>query len=136
MEYIIYQKQEINNLNKKYLKTNKNVMKKHNFNAGPSVLPDVVIKKAAEAVLDFNGSGLSILSISHRTKEFDAVMDEAKALFRELLEIPDNYQIFFVDGNGTFYSPKDATASAAADTYFIERFFCRYRDRGHLPERK
>ena len=56
-------------------------MVKHNFNAGPSVLPDVVIKKAAEAVLDFNGSGLSILSISHRTKDFDAVMDEAKALF-------------------------------------------------------
>ena len=76
-------------------------MVKHNFNAGPSVLPDVVIKKAAEAVLDFNGSGLSILSISHRTKDFDAVMDEAKALFRELLEIPDNYQIFFVGGGAS-----------------------------------
>ena len=76
-------------------------MVKHNFNAGPSVLPEVVIKKAAEAVLDFNGSGLSILSISHRTKDFDAVMDEAKALFRELLEIPDNYQIFFVGGGAS-----------------------------------
>ena len=76
-------------------------MVKHNFNAGPSVLPDVVIKKAAEAVLDFNGSGLSILSISHRTKDFDAVMDEAKSLFRELLEIPDNYQIYFVGGGAS-----------------------------------
>ena len=76
-------------------------MVKHNFNAGPSVLPDVVIKKAAEAVLDFNGSGLSILSISHRTKDFDAVMDEAKALFRELLNIPENYQIYFVGGGAS-----------------------------------
>ena len=58
-------------------------MKKHNFNAGPSILADEVIENAAKAVLDFNGSGLSILSISHRTKDFDAVMEEADALFRE-----------------------------------------------------
>ena len=93
-------------------------MVKHNFNAGPSVLPDVVIKKAAEAVLDFNGSGLSILSISHRTKEFDAVMDEAKALFRELLEIPDNYQIFFVGGGAStqfFQIPYNFLGTKAAE---------------------
>ena len=74
---------------------------KHNFNAGPSILPQEVLEKAAQAVLNFNGSGLSLLSISHRTKEFDAVMDEAKALFRELLEIPDNYQIYFVGGGAS-----------------------------------
>ena len=78
-------------------------MKKHNFNAGPSVLADEVIEKAAQAVLDFNGSGLSILSISHRTKDFDAVMAEADALFRELLHIPDNYKIIYLGGGASTY---------------------------------
>ena len=49
-------------------------MKKHNFNAGPSVLPDVVLNNAAKAIIDFNGSGLSLLSISHRTKDFEDVL--------------------------------------------------------------
>lgn len=90
---------------------------KHNFNAGPSILPREVLEKAAQAVLDFNGSGLSLLSISHRTKEFDAVMDEAKALFRELLEIPDNYQIYFVGGGAStqfFHIPYNFLGTKAA----------------------
>ena len=78
-------------------------MKKHNFNAGPSILADEVIEKAAQAVLDFNGSGLSLLSISHRTKDFDAVMAEADALFRELLHIPDNYKIIYLGGGASTY---------------------------------
>ena len=76
-------------------------MKKHNFNAGPSILPQEVIENAAKAVLDFNGSGLSILSISHRTKDFDAVMDTAVSLFRELLGIPENYKIIFLGGGAS-----------------------------------
>lgn len=76
-------------------------MKKHNFNAGPSILPDVVLENAAKAVLDFNGTGLSILSISHRTKDFEEVLASAKSLFRELLGIPDNYQIYFVGGGAS-----------------------------------
>lgn len=76
-------------------------MKKHNFNAGPSVLADEVIENAAKAVLDFNGLGLSLLSISHRSKDFDAVMAEADALFRELLHIPDNYKIFYIGGGAS-----------------------------------
>ena len=59
-------------------------MKKHNFNAGPSILPEVVYEKTARAILDFNGTGLSILSISHRSKEFDEVMAQADSLLREL----------------------------------------------------
>ncbi|MBR6629776.1 MAG: 3-phosphoserine/phosphohydroxythreonine transaminase, partial [Bacteroidaceae bacterium] len=55
-------------------------MKKHNFNAGPSILPREVIEQTAQAILDFNGSGLSILEISHRHKDFQAVIDEATAL--------------------------------------------------------
>lgn len=71
-------------------------MKKHNFNAGPSILPRVAIENAAKAILDFEGSGLSLLEISHRTKDFEAVNNEAMALFRELLNIPDNYKILFL----------------------------------------
>ncbi len=63
-------------------------MKKHNFYAGPSILPQYTIDKVIEGVKDFAGTGLSIMEISHRSKEFIAVMNEAIALFRELLEIP------------------------------------------------
>ena len=76
-------------------------MKKHNFNAGPSILPDVVLEAAAKAIIDFNGTGLSLLSISHRTPDFEAVLAEAKTLFRELLNIPDNYKIYFVGGGAS-----------------------------------
>ena len=64
-------------------------MKKHNFSAGPSILPREVIENTAQAVLDFNGMGLSVLEISHRSKDFQAVLDEAVALFKELLNSPD-----------------------------------------------
>ncbi len=76
-------------------------MKKHNFYAGPSILPDVAYENAAKAIMDFNGTGVSILSISHRTKDFEAVVDSAKSLMRELLSIPDNYHIFFVGGGAS-----------------------------------
>ena len=76
-------------------------MKKHNFNAGPSILPRTVIENEAAAILDWDGMGLSLLEISHRTKEFDAVMDEAVALFRELLGVPENYKIIFVGGGAS-----------------------------------
>ena len=56
-------------------------MKKHNFNAGPSILPREVIEDTAKAILDFNGSGLSLMEISHRAKDFKPVVDEAVALF-------------------------------------------------------
>ena len=61
---------------------------KHNFCAGPAVLPQEVIEKSAQAVYDFAGSGISILSISHRSKEFQPVLDEAVALIKEILDIP------------------------------------------------
>ncbi len=76
-------------------------MKKHNFSAGPSILPDVAYQNAAKAILDFNGTGLSILSISHRTKDFEDVLDSAQALMRELLSIPENYHIYFVGGGAS-----------------------------------
>lgn len=76
-------------------------MKKHNFNAGPSILPREVIEDTAKAVLDFNGSGLSILEISHRAKDFQPVVDEAVALFKELLQIPDGYSVLFLGGGAS-----------------------------------
>ena len=76
-------------------------MKKHNFYAGPSILPQYTIKNTADAVLDFAGTGLSVLEISHRSKEFQAVMDETQALFKELLEIPAGYEVVFLGGGAS-----------------------------------
>lgn len=76
-------------------------MKKHNFNAGPSILPREVIEETAKAVLDFQGEGLSILEISHRAKYFQPVVDEAVALFKELLNIPEGYSVIFLGGGAS-----------------------------------
>ncbi len=76
-------------------------MKKHNFSAGPAILPQQAIENGAKAVLDFEGMGLSILEISHRSKEFQAVMDETEALFKELLNIPEGYHVLFLGGGAS-----------------------------------
>ena len=76
-------------------------MKKHNFNAGPSILPREVIEDTAKAILDFNGSGLSLMEISHRAKDFQPVVDEAVALFKELLHIPEGYSVLFLGGGAS-----------------------------------
>ena len=76
-------------------------MKKHNFNAGPSILSREVIEKTAQAVLNFNNSDLSILEISHRSKEFQAVIDEAVSLFKEVLSIPEGYSVLFLGGGAS-----------------------------------
>lgn len=76
-------------------------MKKYNFGAGPSILPQEVMKATADACVDFQGMGLSLMEISHRTKEFQAVMDEAQALFKELLDIPEGYSVLFVGGGAS-----------------------------------
>ncbi len=76
-------------------------MKKHNFSAGPSILAREVIEKTSEAILDFNGSGLSILEISHRSKGFEAVLNETVALFKELLNIPEGYSVLFLGGGAS-----------------------------------
>lgn len=76
-------------------------MKKHNFFAGPAILPAPVIKEAAEAAANWNGMGLSILEISHRSKEFVSVMEEAEALIRELLEVNEDYAVLFLTGGAS-----------------------------------
>ena len=76
-------------------------MKKLNFYAGPSILSEYTIKNTADAVLNFDGTGLSILEISHRSKEFQAVIDEARALIKELLDIPAGYEVLFLGGGAS-----------------------------------
>ncbi|MDD4609698.1 MAG: 3-phosphoserine/phosphohydroxythreonine transaminase [Bacteroidaceae bacterium] len=76
-------------------------MKKHNFNAGPSMLPREVIEKTSQAVLDLNESGLSLMEISHRSKDFQAVIDEAVSLFKEILNIPAGYSVLFLGGGAS-----------------------------------
>ncbi len=76
-------------------------MKKYNFNAGPSILPREVIEATASACLEFEGSGLSLMEISHRAKNFQPVMDEAVALFKELLQIPEGYSVLFLGGGAS-----------------------------------
>ncbi len=76
-------------------------MKKHNFYAGPSILPQYTIDKTAEAVKNFAGTGLSVMEVSHRSQEFVAVVDEATQLFKELLNIPDNYSVIFLGGGAS-----------------------------------
>ena len=73
----------------------------HNFTAGPCVLPQQAIDKAIEALKDFKGTGVPVISISHRTKEWEAVMDECRALWRELLNIPEEYEILFLGGGAS-----------------------------------
>ena len=76
-------------------------MKKHNFYAGPSILSEYTIKNTADAVLNFADMGLSLLEISHRSKQFQAVIDEATALVKELLEIPEGYSVLFLGGGAS-----------------------------------
>ena len=76
-------------------------MQKHVFNAGPCLLPQVVYDKAVEAIRDFKGTGVSVLSISHRTKEWEETMNECRALWRELLHIPDTHEVIFLGGGAS-----------------------------------
>ncbi|MBD8349465.1 3-phosphoserine/phosphohydroxythreonine transaminase [Dysgonomonas sp. HGC4] len=76
-------------------------MKKINFSAGPSILPQQTIEETAKAILDFNSSTLSLMEVSHRSKDFIAVMDETIALFKELLNVPEGYSVIFLGGGAS-----------------------------------
>ena len=72
----------------------------YNFSAGPAVLPEEVLREAAAEMLDYQGSGMSVMEMSHRSKDFQAIIDEAEKDLRELMQIPDNYKVLFVQGGG------------------------------------
>ncbi len=73
----------------------------YNFSAGPAVLPEEVLREAAEEMLDYKGTGMSVMEMSHRSKAYDAIIKEAKADLRTLLGIPDNYKVLFLQGGAS-----------------------------------
>ena len=73
----------------------------YNFSAGPSMLPVEVLKRAQDEMLDCNNSGQSVMEMSHRSKEYQAIIDEAEALLREIMNIPDNYKVLFLQGGAS-----------------------------------
>ena len=73
----------------------------YNFSAGPSMLPEAVLKKAADQMLDYQGTGMSVMEMSHRSKEYEAIILHAEELFRELMGIPDNYKVLFLQGGAS-----------------------------------
>lgn len=73
----------------------------YNFSAGPAVLPEEVLQEAADEMLDYKGSGMSVMEMSHRSKVYQAIIDEAEADLRELMNIPDNYKVLFLQGGAS-----------------------------------
>ena len=73
----------------------------YNFSAGPSMLPESVLKTAADEMLDYKGTGQSVMEMSHRSKEYGAIINEAEALLREVMNIPDNYKVLFLQGGAS-----------------------------------
>ena len=72
----------------------------YNFSAGPAVLPEEVLREAAAEMLDYKGSGMSVMEMSHRSKDFQDILDAAEQDLRDLMKIPDNYRVLFVQGGG------------------------------------
>ena len=73
----------------------------YNFSAGPAVLPEAVLQEAAEEMMDYRGCGMSVMEMSHRSKMFETIIQEAEADLRELLQIPDNYKVLFLQGGAS-----------------------------------
>lgn len=73
----------------------------YNFSAGPAVLPEEVLKEAADEMLDYQGSGMSVMEMSHRSKVYDNIIKEAEQDLRDLLNIPDNYKVLFLQGGAS-----------------------------------
>ena len=102
-------------------------MKKvHNFTAGPCILPQQAIDNAIEALKDFKGTGVPVISISHRTKEWESVMDECRTLWRELLNIPEDYEILFLGGGASmgFRNVEELSPEGAALVHYCVPLLC------------
>ena len=97
-------------------------MKKHNFNAGPAILPDSVLEKAAASVIDLNGSGLSILEVSHRGADFTAIIERAEALTRQILDLPDDYAVLFLSGGASsqFFMTAMNLLDESGKAYYVD----------------
>jgi len=73
----------------------------YNFSAGPAVLPEVVLKEAADEMMDYKGSGMSVMEMSHRSKTYDDIIKTAEQDLRDILNIPDNYKVLFMQGGAS-----------------------------------
>ncbi|MBQ1592524.1 MAG: aminotransferase class V-fold PLP-dependent enzyme, partial [Treponema sp.] len=73
----------------------------YNFSAGPSCLPEEVLKECAAEMLDYNGTGQSVMEMSHRSKAYEPIIQDAEAMIRKLMKVPDNYKVLFVQGGGS-----------------------------------
>ncbi len=73
----------------------------YNFSAGPAVLPEEVLKEAADEMMDYKGTGMSVMEMSHRSKAYDKIIKDAEAELRELMDIPDNYKVLFLQGGAS-----------------------------------
>ena len=73
----------------------------YNFSAGPSMLPEAVLTKAAAEMLDYEGSGQSVMEMSHRSKVYQSIIDTTEALLREIMNIPENYKVLFLQGGAS-----------------------------------
>ena len=73
----------------------------YNFSAGPAVLPEEVLREAADEMMDYQGSGMSVMEMSHRSKTYDKIIKDAEADLRELMNIPDNYKVLFLQGGAS-----------------------------------
>ena len=73
----------------------------YNFSAGPAVLPEEVLREAAEEMLDYRGTGMSVMEMSHRSKAFEGIIGDAEKTLRELMNIPDNYKVLFLQGGAS-----------------------------------
>ena len=83
------------------LRRNTKVGRIYNFSAGPAVLPEEVLRETADEMLDYRGSGMSVMEMSHRSKVYDNIIKEAEADLRELMNIPDNYKVLFLQGGAS-----------------------------------
>ena len=98
----------------------------YNFSAGPAVLPEEVLKEAAAEMLDYRGTGMSVMEMSHRSKPFETIIGEAEADLRELMGIPDNYKVLFLQGGAHLQFsmiPQNLMKNGAAD-YCLTRERC------------
>ena len=93
----------------------------YNFSAGPAVLPEEVLKEAADEMLDYKGTGMSVMEMSHRSKAYDTIIKEAEADLRDLMNIPDNYKVIFLQG-GASLVPSHTTASTPASSHLRANF--------------
>lgn len=107
----------------------------YNFSAGPAVLPEEVLKEAADEMMDYRGCGMSVMEMSHRSKVFDDIIKEAEADLRDLMQIPDNYKVLFLQGGASqqfaaipMNLMKNRKAGYIVTGQWAKKAFCRSKD--------